>query len=319
MTSPRAHRALPLAAMVVPTALAALAALALSACSTDADQTAGAADEPLSVVAAFYPLQFVAERVGGDAVTVTNLTKPGAEPHDLELTPQDVAAVGDAALAVYLSGFQPAVDDAVAGQAPDTSFDAADSADLSLVFTSIEEGVSEDTEQVDPHFWLDPLRLADVAEALADELSSLDPERAETFQANADQLRADLGQLDSELSTGLDECVRRDIVTSHTAFGYLADAYGLNQVGITGLTPEAEPSPQQLAAVTDFVRANDVKTIYFEALVSPAIAETVAAETGAVTDVLDPIEGLSDSSQGDDYFEIMASNLANLRKGQPCR
>jgi zinc transport system substrate-binding protein len=312
--------------LVIPFALAGLAGCSNSdggstaTGETSAPPTAGRA--PVDVVASFYPLQWVTEQVGGEQVSVSSLTPPGAEPHDLELTPADVAAVSDADLVVYLSGFQPAVDDAVEG-AQGAAFDAADSAQLTLTYTPIEadEGTDEGADEADatdPHFWLDPRRLADVADALARSLGDLDPADAETFEANAVALRDQLLALDEDYRTALATCASRDLVTSHNAFGYLAERYDLTQVGITGLTPEEEPSPADLAEVTQFVEDHDVHTIYFETLVSPAIAETVASETGASTAVLDPIEGLSEESEGDDYLEIMRSNLANLVAGQSC-
>jgi len=280
----------------------------------------GADTGPLAVAASFYPLQWLSTQVGGDAVTVSSLTRPGVEPHDLELTPQDVAAVGAADLVVYLSGFQPAVDEAVAQQAAESAFDAAEAARLTLTYTPIEQGAEETSEAgtVDPHFWLDPMRLADVGAALAERLGEADPARAATFTANAEAVRAELVALDGEFTGGLASCVNRDLVTSHNAFGYLAEAYDLTQVGITGLTPEAEPSAADLSAVTDFVRANKVAVIYYETLISPDIAQTVATETGATTEVLDPLEGLNDESQGEDYLAVMRANLASLRTGQPC-
>ncbi len=277
------------------------------------------AEAPITVLASFYPLQWMAEEVGGDLLDVTSLTPPGAEPHDLELTPTDVARVTDADVVVYLSGFQPAVDDAVAA-AQGTVFDAGDAADLSLTVTPIEQGAgaAEEAAATDPHFWLDPLRVADVADAFAATLGQLDPAHADVFVANAQSLRARLADLDAEITEGLGDCAETNLVTSHNAFGYFADRYGLDQVGITGLSPEDEPSPADIAAVTDFVQTNDVRTIYFETLVSADIADTVAQETGARTEVLDPLEGLSDASEGKDYLEVMRSNLANLMSGQFC-
>lgn len=294
----------------------------LAACGSDdpgADGPAGGAEGAVTVTASFYPLQWMAEQVGGSHVTVSNLTRPGAEPHDLELTPRDVAALGDADVVAYLSGFQPAVDDAVA-ESGATVFDAADATDLDLTFTPIEEGKQHDDEAgaVDPHFWLDPTRLAEVADAFATTLSKQDPAHASDYKAGAKALDAKLRTLDADLEAGLASCTNQDLVTSHNAFGYLARRYGLTQVGITGLTPDAEPSAKQLAQVTEFVQDNDVRTIYFETLVSPAVAEAVASEAGVKTAVLDPLEGLNDDSQGDDYLEVMRSNLANLQKGQPC-
>jgi len=302
-------------------ALAAASALVLTACGSS-DDTASESDGsgPLDVVAAFYPLELMVEEVGGDRVSVSNLAKPGAEPHDLELTPSDVARVSDADLVVYLEGFQPAVDDAVASEAPDTSWNAGEYASLDLTYTPIEEGeeATDEAGAVDPHFWLDPTRYADVATALAAGLSDLDPDGAATYEANAQAFVDDLETLDAEWTAGVEVCSNRNLVTSHNAFGYLAQRYDLQQRGITGLTPEDEPTPQALADIAEFGTANDVKTIYFETLVSPAIAETLAAETGAKTAVLDPVEGLSEESEGSDYFEIMRANLVNVRAGQPC-
>ncbi len=317
MTKRPLRRALPLAAGLTMVA----------ACGSDDGAGGGASggdggsgSDVLSIQAAFYPLQWITEQIGGDAVSVEGMTPPGAEPHDLELTPQDVAAVGEADLVVYLADFQPAVDDAVDQEAADTSFDAAEHTDLDLTYTPIEEGEEEADEvgATDPHFWLDPMRLADVADALAERLGELDPDSADTFSDNAAELRTALEDLDSEFTEGLATCENTDLVTSHNAFGYLAEAYGFTQVGITGLTPEEEPSAADLAEVADFVEENDVRTIYYETLVSPAIADAVAAETGAQTALLDPLEGLTDESEGSDYLEVMRSNLDSLRAGQPC-
>jgi zinc transport system substrate-binding protein len=300
------------AAAVAVTGLAAL----LGGCGGDA-----ADDGRLTLVASFYPLQFATQRVAGDRADVRSLTPPGAEPHDLELTPRDVAAVSDADLVVYLKGFQPAVDQAVDQEAAEAGVDVAPAARLDR---SIDELVADDGEEPegvngrDPHFWLDPTRLAAVGTLVAERLAAADPDGAAAFRANARRLATDLGALDTELRQGLATCTNQDLVTSHQAFGYLADRYGLTQVGITGLSPDAEPQPADLAAVTEFVRQHQVRTIYYETLVSPAIARTVADETGAHTAVLDPLEGLTDESAGADYLAVMRANLAALREGQPC-
>lgn len=316
--------------LTLPTAgaLALVLGLGLTACG-GSDDAADASAAGLTVATSFYPLQFATERIAGDRATVTNLTKPGAEPHDLELTARQVAEVSDADLVVYLSDFQPSVDDAVATQASDSSLDVASAARLEEHDTADEDDADHADEDdadhadhdhggVDPHFWLDPTRLSEVAAAIADRLTALDPDGATTYAANLTSLESDLAALDEEFATGLEHCASTDLVTSHEAFGYLAERYGLEQIGITGLTPDQEPSAGTLADVATFVREHDVRTIYYETLVSPAIAETVAAETGAATAVLDPIEGLTDESAGSDYLEVMRANLAALRAGQPC-
>jgi len=304
---------------LLTTPLVATGLLLSLSCGSDTTSS-GASPGTIEVVASFYPLQYVVERVGGGHVSVANLTPSGAEPHEVELTARDTAELADADLVVYLSGFAPAVDEGVADVAGDHALDVAAAADLTLTYTPIEEGEqsADDANTRDPHFWLDPTRLETVATAVATRLAALDPTDAAEFTSNAAALASDLGRLDSEYSAGLAACSNTVIVTSHNAFGYLAQRYGLTQLGITGLTPEDEPSPSDLAAVTDFVEAHHVTTIYYETLVSPAIADTVASETGAKTAVLDPIEGLSGTSQGDDYFAIMRANLANLRAGQGC-
>ena len=280
----------------------------------------GTTADPLHVVASFYPLQWMAQQVGGRRVDVRSLTKPGAEPHDLELTPSDVAAVQDADAVVYLSGFQPSVDTAIDGRGKDAVFDARAAAHLDLSFTPIEDGQAapDQTGATDPHFWLDPIRLGRVGAAFGETLAHRDPAHAKDYRRNAQLLKLKLAQLDLEFHNGLAHCASTDVITSHNAFGYLGRRYGLHQVGITGLTPDDEPSPKDLAAVADFVERHHVRTIYFETLVSPSIARAVADETGARTAVLDPIEGLSHRSQGRDYLAIMRANLKDLQAGQSC-
>jgi zinc transport system substrate-binding protein len=248
-----------------------------------------------SVVAAFYPLAYAAERIGGPRYHVRNLTPPGAEPHDLELTPREVGRIVNASVVLYLShGFQPAVSKAVE-QGRGLKVDAL--AGLSLIGN-------------DPHVWLDPILFARIATRIGAAL-----------HRSSSALVADLRKLDRAYRDGLSACKRRELVTSHAAFGYLAARYGLDQVAITGLTPESEPSPQQLRRVVDIVRRSHATTVFFETLVSSRLAETVAREVGAHTAVLDPIEGLTPDEQkrGDDYLTLMRRNLVALRKALACR
>ncbi|MEU8220098.1 metal ABC transporter substrate-binding protein [Micromonospora taraxaci] len=302
---------------------AATALLALGAgagCSTG--DSAGADPKRVDVVAAFYPLQFLSERIGGDAVRVTNLAKPGAEPHDLELNPSQVGQVSDAELIVYLKGFQPAVDDAVAQNGGDRAFDVTSVQPLLDASSGGhdhegEEGHAEESGGKDPHVWLDPTRLAGIGDQLAQRLGTADPDHAADYTARAAALRADLTALDGEFKTGLATCQRREIVTSHAAFGYLADRYQLDQVGITGLSPDVEPSPQRLAHVIEEAKEHQATTIFFETLVSPKVAETIAGQVGAKTAVLDPIEGLAAGSNGD-YLSVMRTNLQTLQTALSC-
>ncbi|MEV4715532.1 metal ABC transporter substrate-binding protein [Micromonospora sp. NPDC049374] len=313
------------------TATAALLALTgVTACSND-DSPAGADPQRVDVVAGFYPLQFLAERVGGDDVAVTNLARPGAEPHDLELNPGQVGQISEAELVLFLHGFQPAVDEAVEQQAGDRAFDVATVEPL-LDATAgghdhDHEGEEEHAEEEhaeeasdgakDPHVWLDPTRLATIGDKLAERLGAVDPDRAGEYTQRAATLRTELEQLDTEFTEGLKTCQRREIVVSHTAFGYLTQKYQLEQIGISGLTPEDEPSPQRLAAVAEEAREHQATTIFFETLVSPKVAETIAREVGAQTAVLDPIEGLS-AEGGGDYLSVMRTNLQTLRTALSC-
>ncbi|KRD45772.1 ABC transporter substrate-binding protein [Cellulomonas sp. Root930] len=305
---------------IAPRRLALLAPLAaLPLVLTGCASASGADDGTVDVMASFYPLQFVAEQVGGDRVTVRSLTPPGAEPHDVELSPAQVSRIDGADLVVYLSGFQAAVDDAVAQTSPAHVVDAASDTTLRPADhedESEEEHAEHEHGDLDPHFWLDPSRMPSVVEDVAATLTEIDPDGAETFAANAAALSQRFEDLDATYATGLQQCEVRTFVTSHEAFGYLADRYDLEQVGISGIDPEAEPSPARLAAVETIVRDEDVSTIFFESLVSPKVAETLADDLGITTAVLDPVEGLADP--GADYFSIAAANLEALRMALSC-
>jgi zinc transport system substrate-binding protein len=282
------------------TLIVGLAAALLTSIAACNDPATGSG--PPSVVVGFYPMQFLTERVGGDAVKVNNLVKPGAEPHDLELKPQQRQEIRDARLVVHLAGFQPELDEAVATEAGDKAFDAM-------------AGVNKLGD--DPHVWLDPIRFAAIGERLADRLASLDAANAAAYRDRAAKLRTDLVALDSEYSDKLANCQRRDLVTSHEAFAYLADRYRLTQVPISGLSPEDEPTPQRLVEIARFAKEKGVTTIFFETLVSPKVAQTLAKEVGATAEVLDPIEGLDEGSNAD-YLSVMRENLRRLTAALGC-
>jgi zinc transport system substrate-binding protein len=235
---------------------------------------------------------------------------------------------------VYLSGFQNAVDEGVEARAPEHVIDAADAAGLvEHAEEQHEEEHAGETEEehaehadehdhgaTDPHFWLDPSRLAAVGQAVADELAAMDPEHADEYAAGAQRLGQQLDELDQEFADGLAACQGATLVTSHAAFGYLADRYALEQVGISELDPEVEPSPARLREIGDVVEERGVKTLYSETLVSPKVTETLASDLGVETAVLDPLEGLSDeaTAAGDDYVSVMRANLAELEEGLVC-
>jgi len=269
-------------ALVVVTAVSALA-------GCGGDDRSGSTT---TVVAAFYPLAWAAERIAGDGATVVNLTPPGAEPHDAELTPRDVERIRDADLALYAgAGFQPAFEDAVRDR-EGPSLDIVGGAD-------------------DPHVWLDPLGFATVVEEMGRLL-----DRPEAGTA----LAADLRRLDADFREGLARCARRTIVTTHTAFGHLATRYGLTQLSLAGPSPETEPGPRELERLIDDVRASGATTVFAEPLVTDRVAQTVAREADATVAILDPIEGLSQErlDAGDDYLSVMRENLSALRTALGC-
>lgn len=323
-------------------AVATAAALALTGCAAFSDSPPPRKGGDLRVVAAFYPLQFVTERIGGGLVDVTDLTRPGQEPHDLELSPKQTAEVALSSLVVYEKGLQASVDAAVeqssaelvdaaavAGLEP-MDHDGHDDADHHGHGETAEEdsgipghdgGDGHDhggEDGLDPHFWQDPLKLAKVADAVADRLVALDPEHASTYRANAQRLDADLSALDREYAAGLAHCARDTVVVSHNAFGYLG-RYGLYIEPIAGLSPDAEPTPADLGRLHDLIESDGITTVFGERLVPAELAGTLAKDMGIRTAVLDPLEGLTDETSGEDYLSLMRANLTALEEANGCR
>ena len=291
-----------------PTLLAALLATGLVApllagCSALGGERSRDDDGRLSVVASFYPLQYVAQRIAGPHARVDNLTPPGKEPHDVELSVAQTAELSDADVVVYEKGFQPPVDQAVEQNPPGHAVDAAASAHLS---------------GDDPHFWLDPTRLAAVAAAVEKQLVAAEPAHASTFERNAAALQHDLTGLDRAFRTGLASCRIHTLVASHDAFGYLGRRYGLEVVGISGLSPDAEPSPAHVRQLQDLIRSDAITTVFSEELASPRLADSLAGDLGLRTAVLDPIEGLGPATAREDYLSLMRRNLDALRKADDC-
>jgi zinc transport system substrate-binding protein len=283
-------------------------------------------------VAAFFPLAWVTERVAGDDWEVTNLTQPGGEPHDLELGITQTAALDEADLVVFEHEFQPAVDEAIDNVSDAVVVDAAE--EVELLSTEelhagddhADEGAhsEEDADEdehghgaLDPHFWHDPLLMADLADAVADGLADVDPDGAEAYRDNAEDLRAELETLDEELTEGLATCERDTVVVSHEAFGYL-ERYGVHFEGIAGLSPDAEPTPAVLAELEDLIADEGITTVFSERLASPAMAESLASDTGVETAVLDPIEGPGEGDDESDYVALMQQNLAALQRANGC-
>ena len=332
---------------ILAAACAAATALALSACtSTASSGDSSSKDGSLTVMASFYPLKYLAEKVGGEHVSVTSLTPDGAEPHDLELSPKMVDSLSSADAVIYLAGFQSAVDEAIEQQAPKTVIDVSSAAELieagSDANHPAEEESTEETQSgetdahdhdheghdhaghdhhhdmsADPHFWLDPVRMAKAATLVGDKLAEADSAHADTYKANAKALAEELTTLGDTLVTKTSKCQVKTFVTAHTAFGYLADRTGLTQVGISGLDPESSPSPARLAEIGQIAKEQGVTTIFTEALIDPKVAQTLADDLGITTAVLDPIESQTDASK--DYAAVMQANIDALTKANNCQ
>ncbi|MDZ4825049.1 MAG: zinc ABC transporter substrate-binding protein [Actinomycetota bacterium] len=277
---------------------------ALAGCGGD-DGTSDDAAAKVGVVTAFYPLAEAARQVGGDLVTVTDLTPPGVEPHDLEISPGDVEDIEDADVVLLMGNdFQPGVEAAAA---------RADGAVEVLDALAVDDG--------DVHVWLDPQQMRAILEVVVRALADADPDNEAAYEANASRYGAEIGAVDTEFSEGLADCERRTIVTAHDAFGWLARRYDLEQQAIAGISPDAEPDADRLAELADLAREQGVTTIFSEELVPPDIAETVAREAGGLrTEVLNPIEGLTEEQRdaGDDYLSLMRDNLTKLQEALGC-
>ncbi|MEV0779500.1 metal ABC transporter substrate-binding protein [Streptomyces sp. NPDC050433] len=327
---------------LIPTAALAgsvtLGLVALSACSpSDAADSAGGgagkSDGKLAVVASFYPMQYLAEEIGGTHVDVSTLTKPGVEPHDLELGTRQAAQLGEADYILYLKGLQPAVDEAVTAAGVRNTVDAATLTTLEKHGSGVghshgdehgdehadeghaeEEPAHEGEAGTDPHIWLDPVKYAEVAKGVGASLEKADPDNAAAYRKNTTALVERLTTLDTAFEQGLADTSTKTFITTHSAFGYLAERYGLTQESISGISPESEPSPARIKELRSIAAEDKVGTVFFETLVSDRTAKTLATDSGLRTDVLDPVEGITKKSKGADYIEVMESNLAALEK-----
>jgi zinc transport system substrate-binding protein len=321
---------------LIPTTVAAgavaLGLMAVSACSSSNAADGGRNGDKLKVVASFYPMQYLAEQIGGDHVSVSTLTEPGIEPHDLELGPRQTAELNEAGYILYLKGIQPAVDKAIAQSEAKNKVDAATLTKLEHHGT--EGGHSHEGEEpgheesghdehahegegeagADPHIWLDPVKYAEVAKGVGASLEKADPDHAADYKKNTEALVGKLNGLNTAFQQGLKNTTTKTFITTHSAFGYLAERYGLDQEGIAGVDPESEPSPARIKALQDIAEKDKVTTVFFETLASDKTAKTLAKDAGLKTDVLDPLEGITDKSKGRDYVEVMRSNLDALQK-----
>ncbi|MFV0426675.1 MAG: metal ABC transporter substrate-binding protein [Beutenbergiaceae bacterium] len=349
----------------MPSVLIATTALvALAGCAADSEPES-ATPAGFTIAVTSYPMEFIASEVAADMAQVQNVTPAGAEPHDLELSPADIATLSQADVILVLSNFQPAVDEALthiegpvvldaadaanlltteeqgahdhdaehdiessdehdheAEDAPDEAEDAPDEAidapehEAEADLESGENHNGHDHGGLDPHFWLDPLRVADVADALADTLAQADLVNTDGFHSNAASLRTALTELDQQYHDSLTNCASTTLITSHEAFGYLATSYGLDQIGIAGLDPEAETSPARVAQILEEARDAGASTIFTEPGDLTAGTDVIADELGITLAILNPIGRTPSDS---DYFGVMTTNLGALTEGLQCR
>lgn len=271
----------------------------------------------LQITASFYPLYFFSEQIGGEKVDVKNIIPAGAEPHDYEPTAEDIVNIENSELLILngngLEGWSENIKQNI-----DPGHTALVLAGEGLATQQVMEGGKK---IIDPHVWLSPGLAKQMVDKIVNGLALADPANVSYYESNAKNLNILLDKLDNEYTLGLSECAQKNIITSHAAFGYLASAYKFNQIPITGLSPDAEPSPRELGEIADFAKKNGIKYIFLESLVSPKLSETIANEIGVGTLVLNPLEGLSNKEirEGKTYFTEMRANLSNLQIALQCK
>jgi zinc transport system substrate-binding protein len=296
----------------------AVAALILSGCGNSNGNNGGKGGK-LKVVATFYPMVEFTKQVAGDHAEVVGLIPAGAEPHDWEPSPKDVAAIQEADVFVYNGIVESWTEKTLASASNDKRIAVEASKGIELMKGIDEPGATKQqaaNNTMDPHVWLTPSLAQQEVRNIQAALEQADPANKDDYIKNADAYIEKLKALDDKFKQDLNGSKHKDFITQHAAFGYLAKSYGLTQIPISGLSPEQEPSPEEMAGVVAFAKEHKVKTIFFETLVDPKIAQTIAKEIGAKTAMLNPIEGLTDEdiSKGLDYIRIMTNNLAGLVK-----
>ncbi len=270
-------------------------------------------NKKLSVCASFYAMYDLTKKVGGDKINLVNLVPSGVEPHDWEPTPKDIANLEKADLLICNGTGMEGWLDKISGSLDNDKLVIVDtSKDIKLL-----DGHEEDENlKYDPHVWLNPMNAKKQMEIIKDALVKADETNKDYYEKNYEEYAKQLDELDQEYKDAVATFTKKEIIVSHQAFGYLCDAYGLKQTPIEGLTADAEPSPAKMAEIVKFAKEHDVKYIFFEELVSPKVAETIAQEVGAQTEVLNPLEGLEDDDikAGKEYISVMKENLEVLKK-----
>lgn len=301
--------------------LVSMIVLILAACSNDTSEKED--DGKLKIMTTFYPMYEFTKNIAGDKADVELLIPSTIEPHDWEPTPKDIGNIQKADLFVYNSAdMETWVSDITA---------SIDSSDVAVVEASKgiklieedeeaeeseEEHEHEHSHHADPHVWLSPVLAQQEVQTITDALIKVDPDNKEYYETESSKYIEKLKALDEEYKTELKGITSNEFITQHTAFSYLAKEYGLVQVPIAGLSPDEEPSAAKLAELKKFAEEHEINVIYFEELTSSKVAETLANELGADTEVLNALEGLSDEQQkaGEDYITVMEENLTQLKK-----
>lgn len=296
--------------------LLALVLLMVLAVFPMAGRGASAATGKMVVAASFYPMYEFARQVGGDRTYVRNLTPAGAEPHDYELTPRDMIAVNTSKVLVYNGvGLEPWVQKLLPQLPP--SVLVVNAADGIRIATATS---GEDQGKPDPHIWMDPILAQKQVDNILVGFSRVDPEGRAVYEANAAKFKGELTALHERFQRALITCRKKIFITNHAAFGYFAARYGLTQIAIAGLAPDAEPSAAKIRELIRLARQYDIRVIYYESLVSPHVAAAIARDVGARTLAFDPLEGLTDEelAHGKTYLSVMGQNLRNLMQGLDC-
>lgn len=275
-------------------------------------------DGKIHVIASIYPLAYIASNIAGDAAVVTTLTPAGAEPHDFEPSPRDLVELERADLFLYNGG---GLEPWITAWKRSKPTGSPVMIDMIAALNDLWEPLIVSRETFDPHVWLDPRLMEKEALFVRETLVRIDPLHKETYNRNTENLVLSLERLNKHFEADLRSCVRRDFITAHEAFAYLARAYHLNMIAIAGISPEEEPSPQNLAEIADLIQTKNIHFIFFETIASPRLAQTIAREVGGETLVLNPLESLSPSEVqlGEDYISVMTMNLFNLTKALECQ
>ncbi len=274
------------------------------------------ASSGLQIATSFYPLYFFTSEIVGNGGEVINLTPAGTEPHDYDLTPQDLVKIYQSKLLI--------INSTVFEKWSTKIITSLKNKPVQILVIADElktESPNNNTAPTDPHFWLSPVLAEKEIDIILQKIITVDSDNKNDYLIRANMLKEKLQMLDKDYRSGLSKCTKKDIITSHAAFGYLAKEYGFNQLAIAGLSPDEEPTLQTLKTISDFAKKNNVQYIFFESLVSPKLSETIANEVGAKTLVLNPLEGLSmqDIAEGKNYFTEMRSNLNQLKIALQCQ